>query len=204
MKTLVITLSLHACALFGNAFRIGHSGLNNAARAPPSTLKTTLSVDQRGQFGAGAIRSPSSLKMAEETSDSMAGQHERRSFIQNVAQSVVLSSATVLSGSTSASAEINDASPKITDKVYFDVRISRADGSFYVRDPSPTDSPDDEPVYGRLVLGLFGEEAPEHVKRFLSYVDVPFDLDRPLPSYSRSKFQMLDTASGLLIGGTVS
>ena len=60
-----------------------------------------------------------------------------------------------------------------------------------------------EPFYGQLVIGLFGELAPNHVKEFLSYVDVPFDMDAPLPSYSRSKFQTLDSATGLLIGGTI-
>lgn len=60
-----------------------------------------------------------------------------------------------------------------------------------------------EPFYGQLVIGLFGDVAPNHVKEFLSYVDVPFDVDAPLPSYSRSKFQMLDSATGLLIGGTI-
>lgn len=60
-----------------------------------------------------------------------------------------------------------------------------------------------EPFYGQLVIGLFGDQAPNHVKEFLSYVDVPFDMDAPLPSYSRSKFQTLDSATGLLIGGTI-
>lgn len=60
-----------------------------------------------------------------------------------------------------------------------------------------------EPFYGQLVIGLFGDVAPNHVKEFLSYVDVPFDMDAPLPSYSRSKFQTLDSATGLLIGGTI-
>jgi hypothetical protein len=93
-----------------------------------------------------------------------------------------------------------------------DVRISRADGSFYVRDAPPASSSssssssvdDDDPFYGTLVLGLFGDVAPNHVMRFLGYVDVPYDVDAPLPSYSRSKFDTLDASTGLLIGGTVS
>ena len=102
--------------------------------------------------------------------------------------------------------------PKITHKVRMDVRISRADGSFYVRDAPPASSSssssssvdDDDPFYGTLVLGLFGDVAPNHVMRFLGYVDVPYDVDAPLPSYSRSKFDTLDASTGLLIGGTVS
>ncbi|KAL7537986.1 hypothetical protein ACHAXR_011163 [Thalassiosira sp. AJA248-18] len=138
-------------------------------------------------------------------SNPLENEHERRSFLHNVAQSIVFSSA-VSSISTSASAEEGSDSsnlPKITHKVYMDVRISRADGSFYVRDASPSDSPDDEPIYGQLVLGLFGELTPNHVKQFLSYVEVPYAVDNPLPSYSRSKFQTLDTTTGLLIGGTI-
>lgn len=74
-----------------------------------------------------------------------------------------------------------------------------------VRDATPENGlPTDEPFYGQLVLGLFGNDKPNHVQQFLSYVDVPFDLDAPLPSYSRSKFQTFDAATGLLIGGTVS
>ena len=102
-----------------------------------------------------------------------------------------------------------------------DVRISRADGSFYVRDAPPASASasasassssssssssveTDDPFYGTLVLGLFGDVAPNHVMRFLGYVDVPYDVDTPLPSYSRSKFDTLDASTGLLIGGTVS
>jgi len=74
-----------------------------------------------------------------------------------------------------------------------------------VRDATPENGlPTDEPFYGQLVLGLFGNDKPNHVQQFLSYVDVPFDLDAPIPSYSRSKFQTFDAATGLLIGGTVS
>ncbi|KAL3772947.1 hypothetical protein ACHAW5_009638 [Stephanodiscus triporus] len=87
-----------------------------------------------------------------------------------------------------------------------EVRISRADGSFYVRDApassSSSSNVDDDPFYGRIVLGLFGERVPNHVARFLEYVDVPYDVDTPLPSYSRSKFVALDASTGLLIGGT--
>jgi hypothetical protein len=134
---------------------------------------------------------------------------ERRPFLRDVVVIPLLLSSSSLS-STSANAA--DDLPKVTHRVYMDVRISRADGSFYVRD-SPPSAPssssttavvDEDPFYGTLVLGLFGDRTPNHVRQFLSYVDVPYDVDSPLPSYSRSKFNTLDASTGLLIGGTVS
>jgi len=91
----------------------------------------------------------------------------------------------------------------VTDKVYMDVRISRADGTFYVRDN--TDGTDEDPFYGRLVIGLFGKRTPNHVEQFMKYITngESYDINNPLPSYSTSKFPLLDTSSGLLIGGKV-
>lgn len=86
----------------------------------------------------------------------------------------------------------------ITDKVYMDVRISRSDGTFYVRDDLP-DIQENKVFYGKLVMGLFGKTAPTAVERFLSYVNVPYspsDDDAPLPSYSRSSFKSLDQSTG--------
>eukprot|EP00977_Amphora_coffeiformis_P005884 scaffold1248_cov170-Amphora_coffeaeformis.AAC.3 len=94
---------------------------------------------------------------------------------------------------------------KITDKVFFDVRISRQDGTFYVRDDLP-DTPENKVFMGRLTVGLFGEAAPIHVQRFKSYVNPsstdPLD-DNPLPNYSRSVFSSLDQATGVLSGGRI-
>jgi len=94
---------------------------------------------------------------------------------------------------------------KITDKVFFDVRISRQDGTFYVRDDLP-DTPENKVFTGRLTMGLFGEVAPNHVQRFKSYINPsasdPSD-DNPLPNYSRSVFSSLDQATGLLAGGRI-
>ena len=91
----------------------------------------------------------------------------------------------------------------VTDKVYMDVRISRADGTFYVRDN--TDGTDEDPFYGRLVIGLFGKQTPNHAEQFLKYITngESYDVNNPFPSYSTSKFPLLDTSSGLLIGGKV-
>lgn len=105
----------------------------------------------------------------------------------------------------SASAIDLEGLPKITQRVFVDVRISRSDGTFYVKDTPNTDQAGviDEPFYGQLVLGLFGNQAPNHVKQFLQYVEVPFEVDNPLPSYSRARFTTLDINSGLLIGGVI-
>jgi cyclophilin family peptidyl-prolyl cis-trans isomerase len=92
----------------------------------------------------------------------------------------------------------------ITDKILMDVRISRQDGTFYVRDDLD-DTPENKVFYGQLVLGLFGTVAPKTVQEFLSYIDVKFNPDdeNPLPSYARSSFVSLDQSTGLLIGGNI-
>mmetsp|Transcript_26856 Transcript_26856/g.48809 ORF Transcript_26856/g.48809 Transcript_26856/m.48809 type:complete len:378 (-) Transcript_26856:40-1173(-) len=97
-----------------------------------------------------------------------------------------------------------NAYPPITHKVYMDVRISRSDGTFYVRDDLP-DTPENQVFQGKLVLGLFGTLAPNHVEQFLKYVSVSYNPteDDPLPSYARSSFNRLDQSNGLLAGGVI-
>jgi len=94
--------------------------------------------------------------------------------------------------------------PPITHKVSFTVRISRADGSNYVRDDLP-DIPENRVLFYNLTLGLFGTVAPIHVEEFLKYANVPYDpLDEnPLPSYGRSIFTKFDQSNGLLQGGNI-
>mmetsp|Transcript_6274 Transcript_6274/g.11899 ORF Transcript_6274/g.11899 Transcript_6274/m.11899 type:complete len:363 (-) Transcript_6274:102-1190(-) len=130
-------------------------------------------------------------------------QQQRRSFIQTLANSLALSSFVAMEGS--ASAIDLEGLPKITQRVFMDVRISRSDGTFYVKDTPNIDQAGviDEPFYGQLVLGLFGNRAPNHVKQFMQYVEVPFEVDNPLPSYSRARFTTLDINNGLLIGGVI-
>jgi cyclophilin family peptidyl-prolyl cis-trans isomerase len=82
------------------------------------------------------------------------------------------------------------------------VRISRQDGTFYVRDDLP-DTPENRVFYGSLQLGLFGTVAPTCVEQFLSYISVPVVDDDPLPSYARSNFVSLNQATGLLTGGSI-
>jgi cyclophilin family peptidyl-prolyl cis-trans isomerase len=93
---------------------------------------------------------------------------------------------------------------EITDKVFMDVRISRQDGSTYVRDDLP-DTFENRVLFHRLVFGLYGKEAPNHVQKFLSYIVPPKDddVDNPYPSYGRSAFKSLDQETGLLQGGTI-
>ena len=97
--------------------------------------------------------------------------------------------------------------PSITHKVKFNVRMSRADGTFYVRDDPEgvIPSPDNQVFTGSVTLGLFGTHAPNHVKRFLDYVDVKYSPadDTPVPTYARSQFPSLDQSTGLLTGGVI-
>lgn len=94
------------------------------------------------------------------------------------------------------------------------VRISRSDGTFYVRDEEESD--DDKVLYARLVIGLFGTVAPVNVQRFLSYIpgttpstkkssNDEDDLEDmlSLPSYAQSSFPSLDQVTGLLNAGVI-
>lgn len=204
MNAVSIALLFQLIAPFGWAFRINSIGVG------PSSIGTrpvAVAKASGAARSAGEAIQPSPSPPLGIPSDASSG-NERRSFLRNALRSIVLSSALSVPGASAlAETTVADSAdvPRITHRVFVDVRISRADGTFYVRDADPGSGvPADEPFYGRIVLGLFGERTPEHVKRFLDYVDVRYDVDKPLPSYSRSKFGTLDTATGLLIGGMVS
>ncbi|KAI2507799.1 hypothetical protein MHU86_6579 [Fragilaria crotonensis] len=77
-----------------------------------------------------------------------------------------------------AQADAPDILAPITDKVLMDVRISRQDGTFYVRDDLE-DTPENKVFYGQLTIGLFGNVAP------------------------RLSFVSLDQSTGLLLGGNI-
>jgi len=125
----------------------------------------------------------------------------RRLFIQSLLSSPAILAA-LAPGEEASSAELQDL--PVTHTVFFDVRISRQDGSFYVRDDLP-DTPENQVFAGRILIELFGTLAPNHVQEFLKYVNVSYDpvSENPLPSYGRSVFTRLDQASGLLEGGSI-
>ena len=187
--------------------------------SPSSARTTTATATTKGKSAATSDDRypPSDDDVSGRLPRRTAAAFERRPFLRDVAAALSIlppSSAALLVSEPSRAAEAAVdrplPPPRVTHKVRMDVRISRADGSFYVRDAPPPAAAsasvddDDDPFYGTLVLGLFGDVAPNHVMRFLGYVDVPYDVDAPLPSYSRSKFDTLDASTGLLIGGTVS
>jgi cyclophilin family peptidyl-prolyl cis-trans isomerase len=146
----------------------------------------------------------------------------RRSLLQQSATAALLASLSLVpqpawaatSSSPSAATTSTNTEPTspsdatVTQKVYINVRISRQDGTFYVRDDLP-DLPENKVFSGRLVIGLFGKNAPTTVERFLSYFPtipdaVLIEEENPLPSYSRSSFSSYDQATGLLRGGKIS
>lgn len=102
MKALLIILLLHTATLLCYAFQIDNI---------------------RQSVGASVSRAR--VIVAEKHT-----KNNRRSFIQNIIFTSALISSSPNINSASAAEETN--LPKISHKVYFDVRISRSDGSFYV------------------------------------------------------------------------
>jgi cyclophilin family peptidyl-prolyl cis-trans isomerase len=97
---------------------------------------------------------------------------------------------------------------QITDRVFFDVRVARKDGSTYIRDDLD-DSFENSVLFCKLKIGLYGKACPNHVQQFLSYIEqstthVEELLDNPFPNYSRSTFPALDQSTGLLLGGNIA
>ena len=121
-QTLLLLLLLHAAALLSHAFQLGD--IRNIG-SRPVTDDRLLSLKLYAQNDIKHII------------DAQQHSHERRTFIQNV----IFSSALISSSSSALAIDISDVSKKITHKVYMDVRISRADGSFYVRDNRPEFDP---------------------------------------------------------------
>jgi len=127
---------------------------------------------------------------------------------RNMLSSLLVTTVSTVLGPLAANAidlQPSPEDPTITHKVTFNVRISRADGTFYTRDEPTLPTPDNQVFTGAVTIGLYGDLAPNHVQRFLSYADVmysPAD-DTPLPSYARSQFTTLDQSTGLLAGGNI-
>ena len=165
----------------------------------------------------------------------------RRPFLHNNARRVllvplVLASAsapvwavpqagTAATPSTTTLETVDQLQPVVTDRIRFDVRIARQDGTFYVRDDLP-DTPENQVFIGQFTVELYGQVAPETCRRFLSYIPSarpssssssssgsnnnnnlllaePDDDATALPTYGRSLFPSYDDATGLIVGGKI-
>ena len=98
---------------------------------------------------------------------------------------------------------VNPAAPRVTTRVFLDVRVIQ-------RFANPPGSPplevlEDAAVRGRLVFGLYGENAPAGVERFLSFVtgNVGQFTQGQGPSYRSSLFERLEPGR-LVEGGRIS
>ncbi len=146
------------------------------------------------------------LMMDQQNSELKIGKEDfdRRSFISFLVSSIAPA---MLHPAISNAVEVQLAQqePPITHKVTFNVRVSRADGTFYTRNDDAPPTPDNQVFTGSVSVGLYGTLCPNHVKHFLDYVDVPYSPadDAPLPSYARSQFPSLDQATGTLSGGLI-
>ena len=187
----------------------------HAKAAVVATMRRPTKSLPRGSVSTAAFRRDQQEQQQQQQDDAEELSLARRNAIiwsTSVGAGAALLSCTPpssLAGATETSATATATSSAlkpavVTDRVFFDVRISRQDGTFYVRDDLP-DTIENQVFTGRLTLGLFGQAAPNHVQRFLSYVNTgnkPLD-DNPLPSYSRSVFSQFDAATGVLFGGAI-
>lgn len=132
----------------------------------------------------------------------------QKQYDDNITRRTAILSSLLIPSLTSASANADQQElPTITHKVFFDVRISRKDGTFYVRDDLP-DIPENQVWQGRITFGLFGDYAPFVVDQFLKYLpDGPGDpnmlSDNPFPKYDRSLFTKYDSKDDLISGGSI-
>jgi len=105
----------------------------------------------------------------------------------------LLASGLVLGAGGVASAAPVAATPKVTDRIFLDIRVVQRYDAEVLEDVS---------VRGRLTFGLFGDDAPLGSKKFLSFVDGnpgTFDKDGGGPSYSTGAFNRLKP--GIVIEG---
>jgi hypothetical protein len=84
---------------------------------------------------------------------------DRRSYIQLLVPQLMQVMDLPTSSSSSSSSSSSPLA-EVTDKVFFDIRISRQDGSSYVRDDLP-DTFENRVINARLTIGLFGKQAPK-------------------------------------------
>lgn len=106
----------------------------------------------------------------------------------------VTSPAPTLAAATGAGAATRKPLPpypgKISAKAYLDVRIT----GFVTGQEKATN----EEYVGKIVVGLFGEDAPLAVKEFLKYAAVPYGGDAP--SYAFSSFIKADPGVAVTAG----
>lgn len=126
---------------------------------------------------------------------------------RNILTSTVVSSvaaSTFTSGATATTTATNPTkTPKVTHRLQWDVRVSRADGTFYYRDNTDND-PNNQVYETSIVLELFGVDAPNCVNQFLQYCSRSSALlDETTPSYSQSVWDGYDATTGLLSGGKI-
>jgi len=130
---------------------------------------------------------------------------DRRSYMAQLLLPSLLQTLDLPSSTLSSSSTVTtDTVAEVTDKVFFDVRIARQDGSSYIRDDLP-DTFENRVISARITMGLFGKQAPNHVEKFLSYVLPPkdADVDNPFPAFGRSSFTSLSQETGLLSAGYI-
>ena len=102
-------------------------------------------------------------------------------------RSLLASSGLVLGAGGSVSAATVAAAPKVTDRIYLDIRVIQSFDVEVLEDAS---------VRGRLTFGLFGDDAPLGTKKFLSFVDGnpgTFAASGGGPSYFSGAFNRLIT-----------
>ena len=98
---------------------------------------------------------------------------------------------------------VNSAAPRVTNRVFIDVRVIQR----FANPPNmpPLEVLEDAAVRGRMVFGLYGEDSPKGVERFLSFVsgNVGQFTGGQGPCYRSSLFERLEPGR-LVEGGRIS
>mmetsp|Transcript_33979 Transcript_33979/g.74737 ORF Transcript_33979/g.74737 Transcript_33979/m.74737 type:complete len:435 (+) Transcript_33979:63-1367(+) len=200
-------------------------GCGSSGRSSSRRISRRSSRSKCSCLGANT-RSCTTTTTTTSSTDTALSDDTRRDFLHRQATTLSTALVSSLLIPTAPSIGISDDKqyPPITQRVALTVRISRQDGTFYVRDDIDDNTattttgttsgvsnsnPLNRVYTGRLLLGLFGTVAPVHVANFLSYCtagaydSADIDNDMPRPSYGRSIFTKYDDATGLLEGGYI-
>ena len=110
---------------------------------------------------------------------------------------------TVTAAPPSVAPAVNSAGPRVTDRVFIDVRVIQR----FANPPNmpPLEVLEDAAVRGRMVFGLYGDDSPKGVERFLSFVtgNIGQFTDGQGPSYRSSLFDRLEPGR-LVEGGRIT